>query len=197
MFDFSELKMRSALGNYFSKVNVTPDYMGFCLHEAEPRYANEIRLNRLFFPREKKLDFSFFKELFGYEMPDILKAYYSICHVDVRGYHKNAPDKTDEIMLGSTVTDKLFEWFDPKSFWFNNFDTNKYIPIGITGYYYSYVFMERDTGHILIEDYDENDDSIRFFTFLSESLTNFIKELKPTDSEFFSFLLRKLIQKDR
>lgn len=197
MFNFSELKMQSALGKYFSKINVTPDYIEFCLHEAEPRYANDIRLSRLFFPREKKLDFSFFKELLGYEMPNILKAYYSVCHVDVRGYHKNAPDNTDEIILGSTVTDKLFEWFDKKNFKFDDFDTDKYIPIGITGYCYSYVFMERDTGHILIEDYDENDDSIRFFTFLSDSLTKFIGELEPPNAEFFSFLFRKLCQKDR
>lgn len=189
MFDFSGFKMQSALGKYFSKIDVTPDYIKYCLYETEPRYENDIRFNGLFFPRESKLDFSFFKELYGYEMPNILKSYYSICHVDISGHHCKTPDRSELILLGSTVTDKLFEWF---TYDFDEIDKDKYIPIGITQYYWHYICMERDTGHILIEDYDENDDSIRFFTFLSDSLPRFISELKPPDADYFSYCLGKL-----
>lgn len=184
IFDFSEFKMQLALSKYFSKVKATPEYINLCLSECDPRYENEVRQCNWLFPREEKLDFSFFKKIYGYEMPNILKEYYSICHVNVAGFHKNSPYKNEGIGLGSTLTDdseKLFFFCDPKSFT-DIIDISKYITIGVGGSYMcQFVVMERDTGRIFIEYYDDDDvasEHIKYI-FLSNSLTDFIKELKP------------------
>lgn len=183
IFNFSELKMQFALSKYFSKGKATPQYINLCLLECDPKYENEVRLQNWFFPREENLDFSFFKKIYGYEMPNILKAYYSICHVDVAGFHKNSP-YDEGISLGSTLrddSDKLFYFCDPKGFT-DKIDISKYITIGAGGTYSSYfVVMERDTGRIFIEYYDDYDvasEHIKYI-FLADSLTKFIMELEP------------------
>ena len=117
-------------------------------------------------------------------MPNILKAYYSICHVDVAGFHKNSPYKNEGISLGSTLrddSDKLFFFCDPAGFT-DIIDISKYITIGAGGpYSCHFVVMERDTGRIFIEYYDDDDvasEHIKYI-FLADSLTKFIMELDP------------------
>ncbi|MDE7301930.1 MAG: hypothetical protein K2N60_01270 [Oscillospiraceae bacterium] len=180
IFDFSEFKMQLALSKYFSKVKATPRYINLCLSECDPRYENEVRQCNWFFPREEKLDFSFFKKIYGYEMPNILKAYYSICHVDVNGFHKNNP-YSNTIGFGSTLNDNLFCFCDPKSA-VDVIDISKYITIGVGGNYWGdYVVMERDTERIFIEYYDDDDVAAEHikYIFLADSLTKFIMELDP------------------
>lgn len=183
LFDFSELKMQFALEKYFSKVKATPRYINHCIAESDPKYENEIRQGNWFFPREGKLDFSFFKNIYGYEMPNILKAYFSICHVGIDGFHKNYPYPFG-MGMASTLSDdggKLFYLCDPKGFT-DVIDISRYITISSGGSYMCcYVVMERGTGRIFIESYDDDDvasEHIKYI-FLSDSLTDFIGELEP------------------
>lgn len=171
---------------YFGKIQNHGFFAEFYSNTA-PEYINEVRNGRFVIRREKELDFSFFAQRYGYEMPEILKTYYSYCHPPIIGSHSLSPYKTEVMTLYSTMRRDCFgELISAAEYWekYDVIDVEKYVPIGSVSYNDSFVVLERASGRIFVEfGFAENpaDDAEGklYDVPLAEDLETFICEIEP------------------
>lgn len=148
-----EKEMEAALREYFGKIK-DPGFFAEFYSCTAPEYLNEIRNGNFVIHRSDELDYSFFKRNYGYEMPEVLKAYYSYAHPQVAGYHSLNPFKTEAIILYSSISRERFSGLiSYADYWkeYGIIDIEKYIPIGYVTYNESSVVLERDTGRVFVE----------------------------------------------
>ncbi len=181
-----EKEMEAALRDYFGKIK-DPGFFAEFYSCTAPEYLNEIRNGNFVIHRSDHLDYSFFKRNYGYEMPEVLKAYYSYAHPQVAGYHRLTPFKTEAIILYSSISRKRFSGLiSDADYWkkYGIIDIEKYIPIGYVTYNESSVVLERDTGRVFVEfgfaeDPADDEEGKLYPTPLAEDLMTFIREIEP------------------
>lgn len=186
MVNSYEKEMEAALRYYFGKIKSPGFFSGFYSY-TDPEYLNEIRNGNYVIRRSADLDFSFFKRNYGYEMPEVLKAYYNYTHPSVTGYHRLNPFKTEAVILYSTINRETFAGLiSAADYWkeYGTIDIEKYIPIGYVTYNESFVVLERDTGRVFVEfgfaeDPADDEEGKLYPTPLAEDLMAFIRETEP------------------
>ena len=186
----AEKKMLSALHSYYAQVR-DPERFAHCKYE--PEYAEQIRQGNYVFPRKEKTDTAAFRQRFGYEMPEILQAYFSVYHPVVSGFHPRSPYLHDAIVLHSSFSQGLQNVLDDAAVWgdkYHAIDIEQYIPIGDISYFGSLVLMERMTGRIYIED-DDDIDGVVCPEPLAEDLITFIQEIRVYPEWRIARFLRK------
>lgn len=186
----SEKKMLSALHSYYAQVR-GPERFAHCKCGSE--YAEQIRQGNYVFPRKEKTDTAAFRQRFGYEMPEILQAYFSVYHPEVSGFHPHSPYCHDAIILHSSFSQGLQDILHDAALWrdtYHAIDMEQYIPIGCISYFGSLVLMERMTGHIYVED-DDNKDGVVYPGPLAEDLITFIQDMRVYPEWKIARFLRK------
>ncbi len=178
-----EKEMEAALSEYFGKIKDYSDFAGY-YSDTDPEYINEIRNGNFVIHRSSALDYSFFKRNYGYEMPEVLKAYYSYAHPPVIGHHRLNPFEREAIILYSSINRERFAGLISAADYWKKYGIEKYIPIGYVTYNGSAVVLERDTGRVFVEfgfaeDPADDEDGKLYPTPLAEDLMTFIRETEP------------------
>ena len=183
-----EKRMQSALHAYYSQV-CSPNRFANC--KCQPEYMDQIQQGRYVFPRKESLNADAFRQQFGNEMPEQLQAYFSVYHPEVSGFHPCSPYSKDGIILYSSFPQGLQNILQDADILGNTYhtiDLEQYIPIGFISYFGSRVFMDRMTGHIYVEDYE---DDVLCPEPLADELIGFIQDIRTYPEWRIARFLRK------